>query len=221
MRSIEAYATLVFDCDGVLLDSNALKTEAFRTVARRHFGDIAAEALVRFHVAHGGMSRQAKFRHLIENWASLVSPAPTVEVLSQEFGRFVRDALLTVQVADGLHTLRAACRVATWLVVSGGSQDELRTVFAERQLAALFDGGIFGNPEPKGQILKSKVLEGAIRSPALYLGDSRLDHQVSTEAGLDFCFVSDWTEFSGWEDYCRSHSIHHVRSIRELCPTKS
>lgn len=41
---MQKYETLVFDCDGVLLDSNRVKTEAFWTVASQ-FGQAAADAL--------------------------------------------------------------------------------------------------------------------------------------------------------------------------------
>jgi beta-phosphoglucomutase-like phosphatase (HAD superfamily) len=45
------YKTLVFDCDGVILNSNRIKTEAFGQVAMQ-FGADAAKELVRFHVQH-------------------------------------------------------------------------------------------------------------------------------------------------------------------------
>ena len=41
----EDIRTWFFDCDGVILDSNAAKTEAFRMVATPYGGE-AAEALV-------------------------------------------------------------------------------------------------------------------------------------------------------------------------------
>jgi phosphoglycolate phosphatase-like HAD superfamily hydrolase len=216
MRPIGDYATVVFDCDGVLLDSNALKTEAFRAVAARHFGAEAAEALVSFHVANGGVSRQAKFTHLLATWKSLQAPPPAVDQLCAEFGSFVSSALLDVALADGLDRLREACQGSRWLVVSGGSQDELRDVFAAKRIEDLFDGGIYGNPDPKIDILQRELRSGNIRLPAIYLGDSRLDHAAACEVGLDFCFVSGWTEFAEWDAYCRGHSIPHVTSISEL-----
>lgn len=53
---LQSDTTLVFDCDGVVLNSNRIKTEAFRVVAAP-YGDAAAGALVQYHLAHGGISR--------------------------------------------------------------------------------------------------------------------------------------------------------------------
>ena len=46
--------------------------------------------------------------------------------------------------------------------------------------------------------------------PALFLGDSKLDHRVSVSNGLDFIFVSAWTEFRSYEQYCIENSIKNI-----------
>ena len=40
-----------------------------------------------------------------------------------------------------------------WLVASGGDQAELHDVFEKRGISHLFNGGIFGSPDTKEQIL--------------------------------------------------------------------
>ena len=46
-RKIQEYKSIVFDCDGVILDSNVVKTEAyFRTAKNLGATDEQAEALV-------------------------------------------------------------------------------------------------------------------------------------------------------------------------------
>ncbi|MFH7588150.1 HAD family hydrolase, partial [Oceanimonas smirnovii] len=58
------YVTLVFDCDGVVLNSNKVKTEAFYKAALP-YGEAAAQAMVDYHVAHGGVSRYKKFAYFL------------------------------------------------------------------------------------------------------------------------------------------------------------
>jgi len=60
IRYLNEYQTLVFDCDGVVLNSNKIKTQAFYEAAK-HFGHESAQALVDYPVANGGISRYAKF----------------------------------------------------------------------------------------------------------------------------------------------------------------
>ena len=225
MNELRAYTTLVFDCDGVVLDSNRIKTEAFRSAALP-WGAAAAEALVAHHTAHGGVSRYAKFAHFLDHilpeHASGGVPGrdgPGLEELLAAYAGAVRAGLMSCAVAEGLEALRAATPGARWLIVSGGDQAELREIFAARGLAAHFDGGIFGSPDTKHDILARELATGTIRSPALFLGDSRLDHEAAARAGLDFVFVSGWSEFAGWQEHVRRHALPVVPDLAALLST--
>ena len=55
-----------------------------------------------------------------------------------------------------------------------------------------------------------------MKKPALFLGDTALDHQVSEANGLDFVFVSAWTEFRSYEQYCIENSIKNISKVNEL-----
>ena len=52
---------LVFDCDGVILDSVPVKTRAFARIAAPH-GQEAQDRFVMYHTRHGGVSRYKKFQ---------------------------------------------------------------------------------------------------------------------------------------------------------------
>jgi|GEM_PF-7033688 len=78
---IKKYKTLVFDCDGVLLNSNKVKTQAFYRAAQQ-YGDNAAQSLVDYHLKHGGVSRYKKFKFFLEN--ILCNSNPKEKELLQE-----------------------------------------------------------------------------------------------------------------------------------------
>lgn len=216
MIRLDAFASLVFDCDGVLLDSNRVKTEAFRDTALCWFDAATADAFVDYHVRHGGISRYEKFAWLLAQTGGVRPDGPGVQDLLDEFSRRVRLGLQTCEASPDLHVLRQATRHARWHVVSGGDQAELREVFAARGLAGLFDGGIFGSPDDKPAILGREIAGGNIARTALFLGDSRYDHVCATQAGLEFAFVSGWSEFTGWPAYCREHGLAVVSSLGDL-----
>ena len=220
--NLRHYSTIIFDCDGVLLDSNRIKTEAFR-VAALPYGKAAADALVAHHVTNGGISRYKKFATFLEailpHYAPNIVPGqdgPDVEQLLINYARAVRSGLMTCAVADGLEALRAHTSHARWLVVSGGDQDELCQIFTERDIAPLFDGGIFGSPDTKDEILKREKALGNISGHALFLGDSRYDYQAATGAGLDFAFVSGWSEMSDWALFADDNDIRAIKSLADL-----
>lgn len=195
-------STLIFDCDGVVLDSNRIKTEAFRTAAQP-YGEAAAQALVEYHVGNGGVSRYAKFAHFLDSIVpehAVVKTGPDLKDLLATFADAVRAGLMSCPVAEGIDLLRAATPQARWMIISGGDQAELRAIFAARDIARYFDGGIFGSPDTKDAILAREIDAGTIRCPAVFLGDSRLDYEAAIRAGLDFIFVADWSE---WADGAR------------------
>jgi phosphoglycolate phosphatase-like HAD superfamily hydrolase len=219
--NISDYKTLVFDCDGVILDSNKVKTQAFYNAALP-YGEAAAQALVDYHVANGGISRYKKFEYFLETLVAQYAAdvcGPDLDALLGAYAASVRQGLLNCSVATGLTELRAATPDARWLIVSGGDQAELREVFAQRGLADMFDGGIFGSPASKDEILSSQLANGNILPRALFIGDSRYDHFASAGAGLDFLFVSQWTEFSGWQAYCQENALDCIQAIENLLPS--
>lgn len=189
-----SYKTWVFDCDGVILDSNHVKTDAFYEAAKE-YGESAASALVKYHVQHGGISRYAKFEYFLTNiiCRSEVDSAE-LEQLVDRYASLVARGLMDCEVADGLYELKELTGSSPWLIVSGGDQEELRRVFDARGLASLFDGGIFGSPDNKDQILEREQRSGLIVPPAVFVGDSQYDFEVAERAGLDFVFLSDWSE---------------------------
>ena len=65
MKRISQYKYLIFDCDGVILNSNNIKTEAFGEVVA-YFGDQASKSLINFHLERGGISRYEKFKYFVE-----------------------------------------------------------------------------------------------------------------------------------------------------------
>lgn len=218
-----SYATLVFDCDGVVLDSNKVKTQAFYNAALP-YGEAAAQALVDYHVANGGISRYRKFEYFLDTLVARHArdtDGPGLQSLLNAYAEAVRHGLLNCAVTPGLAQLREATPDARWLIVSGGDQAELREVFAQRGLAQMFDGGIFGSPASKDEILSAQLATGNIRPRALFIGDSRYDHVASATAGLDFLFVSRWTEFPGWQAYCQENALTCIQAIENLLPGRS
>jgi hypothetical protein len=81
-------------------------------------------------------------------------------------------------------------------------------------LESLFDGGIFGSPKSKFDIIAHELMAGNILKPALMLGDSKLDHDVASFFGLDFVFVSDWTEFREWQTFVLDNKVQSFTSVK-------
>lgn len=212
---IDHYATLVFDCDGVVLNSNRVKTEAFYQAALP-YGKAAAQRLVDYHVQHGGISRYAKFAYFMEHLIEPGQTGPTLEELLSRYAAVVHEGLLKCDMAPGLQVLRERTASARWMIVSGGDQAELREVFVARGMADLFESGIFGSPDTKDEILARELASGNLQQPALFLGDSKYDYQAASATGLEFVFLSGWSEVSDWQAWGNQMKLVISSRLRDL-----
>lgn len=209
------YKTFVFDCDGVVLNSNRVKTDAFYQAALP-YGESAAQALVNYHVQHGGVSRYKKFAYFLENLVTPDKVGPDLDALLNRYASEVREGLISCDIAPGLETLRKKTPEARWLIVSGGDQAELREIFSVRGIAELFDGGIFGSPDTKDEILSRELESRNITQPALFLGDSKYDYLAARDASIDFVFLSDWSEVCDWETWVKQEKITIFSRVSHL-----
>jgi len=211
------YKTLVLDCDGVVLNSNKTKVNAYFEVAKRNGAtDAQAQALVDHHVQKGSFPRNGKIEYYLRE---ILKQEVTDEVMQQymhTFDEILDKTLMDCEVSPGLQALREASQHSQWMLLSGGDQRELRTIFARRNLAHLFDAGIFGGPDTKDLVLAREKANGNLQLPALFIGDSKYDFEAATRAGLDFVFLSDWTEVADWQDFCQANKITVVGSLQEL-----
>ncbi|TPV55122.1 HAD family hydrolase [Aestuariibacter sp. GS-14] len=212
---ISHYETIAFDCDGIILDSNKVKTNAFYN-ATVTFSKEAAIAIRDYHVANGGISRFKKFEWVINQYLSHLDFNDTYNKLLDNYAAEVAQGLSTCKVNPSLPLLKAHTPHAKWMVVSGGAQSELRELFKERKLDHLFPNGIFGSPDSKDIIFERELSNSNISGKALFIGDSKYDFQSSTNAGLDFVFVSEWTEVEDWKIFCEQNNIYSLDRLSDL-----
>ena len=207
----------MFDCDGVVLDSNITKIDSyFRTAKKLGATDVQAQMLVDHHVEFGGISRYPKFVWYIEKVLKEKATKTAVQEYLDAFSLAVKRGLMRCKIADGLPALRDRTHDAKWLIVSGGDQDEIRELFKNRELNDLFNGGLFGSPDNKDEILLREIGNGNIELPALFIGDSKYDYESSARAGLDFIFLRSWTDVPDWEAFCKQHQIQVCHDIQSL-----
>lgn len=219
---LEKYSSVIWDCDGVILNSNDVKTSAFRSVTLP-FGNAASSAFVDYHIQNGGISRYDKFNYFQES----IMPTYASEVFIEDKTEFVRDLLLkfsqgvksglmSCEIASGLKELRCSMLDVPWFIVSGGDQNELREVFEVRGIKDYFNGGIYGSPKDKFRIVSDLLQAKKLQLPGLFVGDSSLDHKVAEEFGMDFIFLNQWTEYTDWQEYCDINGILVVPTISEM-----
>ena len=177
---------LVFDCDGVLLDSVEVKTRAFARVAAP-FGEEARDRLVMLHRRHGGVSRQEKFRWLWEDILQRPPSAAAIDALSRHFADCIAEELRTCPLIPGvLETLERWHGVLPLHVCSGAPQEELHAILELRGLSRYF-ASIHGSPPKKAALLQD-IVDASLLLPeeVLMVGDSGTDMRAAEAVGTQF-----------------------------------
>lgn len=209
------YKIWFFDCDGVILDSNSIKSDAFYETALK-YGPDKAESFVKYHQDRGGISRFEKFKYFFETMLGAKNFEEDLSFSLEEFGARVKAKLMECHETKGLREfLESLPSDSCKIVISGGEQSELREVFKERGLAKYFDG-IFGSPDDKLTILKRETPGGKCKVPAVFIGDTRYDYECARNVNADFIFMAQYTEFKDWPRYFRGKEIKIINNLGEL-----
>lgn len=178
---------LVFDCDGVLLDSVPVKTRAFARLAEP-YGPEARDRFVMFHTVHGGISRYRKFEWFFREILGREITPDESRDWGEKFSEYALDEVRKCEMIPGaLETLKAWRGKLPMYVCSGTPREELGVVLTERGLASYFSD-IYGSPPAKAQLLELIIREQPLITPdeALMVGDSITDLDAAEQAGALF-----------------------------------
>jgi len=186
---LSRYDYIVFDCDGVILDSNRLKTEAF-AVALKDEPEDAVQRLLDYHVENAGISRYRKFALFYEQILPAADADAKVASALRRFGDIVRRGMAECGYVPGaLAFIEAAHRQGLKLFVASGSDEkELNEVFQERGISRFFEK-ILGSPSDKLENTRRIAELAGPGSKGVFFGDARSDAEAAEDSGLDFVFV--------------------------------
>ena len=216
MIDLKKYNTIIFDCDGVILNSNFQKIEAYRNTAISYGASkIQAEDLVSYHVSLTGISRNIKIKYFLKEIMGEHVIDSSMKKLVDTLNIEVITLLKNCEVASGIEKLKSHTKKSTWMVASGGDQEELRFLFKEKGIASFFEGGIYGSPSSKHQIVEEKMKDKNFL-PTLFLGDSLYDIQTAQKYKLDFIFIYGWTDLKDWKKICNENGLPYVEKIQDL-----
>ncbi len=180
--------TVVFDFDGVIVDSVNVKTEAF-VALYAPFGEAAAEAVRAYHLAHGGMPRAEKFRPFQRTLVDGPDDEATIAALGERFGALVKEKVIEVPMIAGAADALAALAPRMPLhVASATPQGALDEIVAARGLAHHFQT-VNGVPTTKADALRTRIAEGFGPDEILMVGDATADHAAAMETKTRFLGV--------------------------------
>jgi len=178
---------IIFDFDGVLVESVDVKTRAFVTLYAEHGEDVMTQ-VKDYHLRHGGKSRFDKFRHF---QTEILGKPPLddreVSELAASFSELVVDQIVAAPMVNGAQEFLDSCRKDMSLfVVSGTPTSELDEILKQRHLREYFIA-IWGSPGTKSQHISELLREHEIcANRCVMIGDSMTDYSSAVFNSVKF-----------------------------------
>ena len=178
---------ILFDFDGVIIDSMPTKTEGFRKI----FSDFEPEAVQKildYNNLNGGLSRYVKIRYFFEEILSSSIEENEVLRYADDFSKIVKKELtnkelLIAEVVDFLQRNHKNYRLH---IVSGADEKELQYLCKELGVDQYFLS-IHGSPTHKNELVKQLLEKHKYDlSETILIGDSINDHEAAEVNKIGF-----------------------------------
>jgi len=184
---------VLFDFDGVLVDSNAAKLDCFCELAAL-FGSAAVSRLKALLANRPHANRFEIVDFILEG--NEIRGSITRDGLLHRFSECSKSRVLQLRVSPALATLRAADS-RPWAIISATEQRDMQEIALRLGISEYFEAGVFGSPKTKFEHIRDVgEARGLNGSDMVLLGDRISDLQAALKAGIGFIFVSDWSDSS-------------------------
>jgi HAD superfamily hydrolase (TIGR01549 family) len=207
-------SSIIFDCDGVIFDSNELKVEAFRNTLSSYPAN-NVEAFISYHKKNAGVSRYVKFRAFLTEFIHQPFDANEYEKLLAVYGeecqRLYQNASLTPSCKTTLETLST---VIPLYVASGSDELELQAIFKQRNLIPYFRK-IFGSPKTKMECVQAALDDLGTNKAVVMVGDAKSDWQAAQKNNIQFIFMSQYSENKAIMQDLATNTIETLESLPE------
>ncbi len=184
---LDKYKVLLWDFDGVIMDSNPVRTYGFEEILKEYPAEQVKE-LIAYHQQNGGLPRYDKFRYFFEKIRGEKVTDEEIMRLAARFSEIMLARLLdsSLLIPDSVAFIKENYKKFIMHIVSGSDQIELRKICAHLSLTPYFVS-IVGSP-----VLKPRLVQQILKAynynkyEVAFIGDSVNDYDAAVENGVDF-----------------------------------
>ena len=212
------FKAIIFDFDGVIVESMDIKTRAFVYLFKDYPEDII-KRVVQLHLDNGGMSRFEKFRIIYRIFLNKELSKGEEKRLSEKFSDFCYIEIIKCPyVAGAKEFLENNYQDYMFFIVSGTPHDEINHIVKERGLQKYFKG-VYGTPMTKGELIKRIMHKYNLKiNEAIFIGDSPTDYIGAKAAGIKFIARIALAEYNPFipNEFKIKYSINDLFSLEQI-----
>ena len=182
---------IIFDFDGVILDSVNVKTLAFEELYSE-YGLKIQQKVKNYHLLNGGISRFEKFKYFHKNFLDIDISDSQLKSLADKFSNLVFDKVCSSKNIKGsLDFIKFASKNYLTFICTGTPQNEIEAILEYKGLSNDFNK-VFGSPKTKVAMVK-EIISGynLPNSEVLFIGDALTDFNAALETNIDFIGVKN------------------------------
>lgn len=206
---------ILFDFDGVLLESVNAKAEAFRKLYLPYGEDIANK-VVEHHLANGGVSRFEKIKYWHKHYLGIELSQNEVNELADKFSELVMQNVINSQEVEGASPfLEKHYHDFQFWIISATPTDEIRKILDEKKWSRFFKQA-YGSPESKTYWTNKVVHDNGLdNNETIFIGDATTDYEAASKAGINFILRRTSENNKVFKDY-KGYSIKNIAELEPV-----
>lgn len=203
---------VIFDFDGVILDSATIKTEAFLELFDEY--PEHQKAIKGYHIEHQGITRYKKFEWIYSELLKKPYTEEVKEKLGEGFSALVFGKIMQAKTIPGaldfLTTLRQ--NNIPGYIASGTPDAELEKILENRELSKYFKAAYGSDISKEQAIDRIANDENLDYSELLFVGDAITDFRAAMSRNVPF--VAVYSE--EMEGYWQEKNIKPVKNLMQI-----
>ena len=184
--------SIIFDFDGVILDSNKIKSNAFIKLFKdKNKNQEKLDMIIRYHKDNMGISRNKKIKFYYENILKEKITNKEVDKIASDYSKLVFNKIIKTKFISGSkYFLSKNFKRYLFFVSSGTPENELINICEKRKIDKYFTG-IYGSPDNKEKHIKRIMKKNSLKeNEVIFIGDALADYNAAVKNKIFFIGIN-------------------------------
>lgn len=187
---IEKAKVLIFDFDGTLVDSNAIKRKAFE----KCFADTSKQfkAIMAYCQGNNHIPREVKFRHVFEKILNLLYTAEIEKQMLSSYAAETTQRIIAAPEIPGATAFLKKVALTKETILLSSTPHEILLAILERRGMIKYFKRVRGAPVDKAKWIREFLEGGRVKNQeVVFIGDSPEDISAAQAASIPFIGVAE------------------------------
>ena len=187
MKILENIDVIIFDFDGVIIDSMEVRDYGFKKIFEQYSNEKIDE-LIKYHRINGGLSRFHKIKYFYESILKREIDDEKISNYANSFSLIMKEELIKSKylINDCIEFIKENSSKYEMHIASGSEEKELKYLCKKLDIDKYFKS-ISGSPIHKNELVKIIIDKNNYKNErVVIIGDSINDYEAAVENNIKF-----------------------------------